>query len=284
MSKTFPDTLQYNLPKTGCDSHAHLVYEDNLPDLEEILQRAYATGIKNVGQIFLTPQSYYKTRDLFNKHPNVFFTIAIHPNDLMVNYHDNTMQSLHEIVKNDNRFKAIGETGLDFYRPPTTTHVDYQRDEAPKDMQIKVFREHLELARECDLPVVIHSRDAFDDTIKVLDDMNFKDYPLVWHCFCGVKEQIDILNARGWYISVPGAITYPANKQAREDLKYIPEDKLLIETDCPFLSPQGWRGKRNEPCLVSLTANVIAECRQEPLDALWTRCGDNARRIFNIKD
>ncbi len=273
MSKTFPDTLQYKLPKTGCDSHAHLVYEDSLADLEQILQRAYDTGIKNVGQIFLTAESYYKTRDLFDKHPDVFFTIAIHPNDLLINYHENTISTLREIVQSDSRFKAIGETGLDFYR-----------NEVPKDLQIKAFKEHLLLARECKLPVVIHSREAFDETVEILDELDFANYPLIWHCFCGVKAQIDILNERSWYISVPGAITYPANKQAREDVKYIPADKLLIETDCPFLSPQGWRGKRNEPCLVALTAKTIAECRNEDLEELWTRSGDNARRVFGVKD
>ncbi len=187
------------------------------------------------------------------------------------------------IVKNDKRFKAIGETGLDFYTP-AVINPENARDDVPKDLQEKAFRAHLELARECNLPVVIHSRDAFDETVKILDEMNFAGYPLIWHCFCGVKEQIDILNARSWYISVPGAITYPANKQAREDLKYIPADKLLIETDCPFLSPQGWRGKRNEPCLVSLVAKTIAECREEALDDLWTRSGDNARKVFGITE
>ncbi len=168
--------------------------------------------------------------------------------------------------------KAVGEIGLDFYH----------EDNDPKEVQVKAFKEQLLLAKELDLPVVIHSRDAFEDTLEVLDEMNFKDYPLVWHCFCGNKSQIDELNQRGFYISVPGSITYPANKEARADIIHIPTDKLLIETDCPFLSPQGWRGQRNEPALVALVAQKIAECRDIAIDELWTKCGDNARRFFRI--
>ncbi len=271
MPQTFPDTLLYNLPKTGCDSHAHLIYPNMLEDIEVILQRAYDTGISHVGQIFLSPESYYASKHLFDNHPNVFFTIGIHPNDTEEKYHANSIEELRTILENDKRMKAVGEIGLDFYINKATI-----------EQQNKVFREQLQLAKECDLPVVVHSREAFDETIAVLDELHFKDYPLVWHCFCGNKAQIDELNKRGWYISVPGAITYPANKEARADIIHIPTDKLMIETDCPFLSPQGWRGQRNEPCLVALTAKVIAECRNVPLDELWTQCGDNARTLFRL--
>ncbi len=272
MPQTFPNTLLYNLPKTGCDSHAHLIYPNIQEDLEEILERAYATGLSHIGQIFLSVERYYETKHLFDKHPNVFFTIGTHPNDISKKYTDNTIDEFRKIFKEDSRMKAVGEIGLDFYI----------ENDSP-EIQEKAFREQLALAKELDLPVVIHSREAFDATLAVLDDMDFANYPLVWHCFCGNKAQIDELNKRGWYISVPGAITYPANKEARADIIHIPADKLMIETDCPFLSPQGWRGQRNEPALVSLTAKVIAECRNVPLDDLWTQCGDNARRLFRIE-
>ncbi len=271
MPQTFPDTTIYNLPKTGCDSHAHLTFPNILEELDVILQRAYDSGISHVGQIYLSTERYYETKHLFDNHPNVFFTIGIHPNDVEEKYHENSISDLKEIAKNDSRIKAFGEMGLDFYI-----------NKASHELQDKVFREQLALAKECDLPVIIHSREAFNETLAVLDDMNFKDYPLVWHCFCGNKAQIDELNARGWYISVPGAITYPANKEARADIIHIPSDKLMVETDCPFLSPQGWRGQRNEPSLTVITAKTIAECRQTPLDELWTTCGNNARKLFRI--
>ncbi len=271
MPQVFPDTISLNLPKTGCDSHAHLVYSGMLEDLDPIMQRAEETGIAHIGQIFLSPQSYYDTRHLFDKYPNVFFTIAIHPNDINKRFTADTIAELKSIIQNDNRFKAVGETGLDYFK-----------SEVPKDEQENAFRKQLELARELNLPVVIHSREAFYETIQVLDDMNFQNYPLVWHCFCSNKEHIDAIISRGWYISVSGAITYPANKEARADLKYIPKDKLLVETDCPFLSPQGWRGERNEPCLTAISAKVIAEHREEDLAELWTQCGENAKKVFRL--
>ncbi len=269
--QTFPDTVAYNLPKTGCDSHAHLIFPDSIGDLDVILKRAEETGLSNIGQIFLSPERYYETRELFAPYPQVFFTIGIHPNDVLTKYKENTIDTLRTIVKEDSNMKAIGETGLDFFK-----------NEVPPALQEQAFRDQLILAKECALPVVIHSRDAFSETVRILDDLDFSDYPLIWHCFCGIREQIDILNERGWYISVPGAITYPANKQEREDLKYIPADKLLIETDAPFLSPQGWRGKRNESCLVAVTAAKIAECREVPLATLWTQSGNNARKVFRL--
>ncbi len=271
MPQDFPDTLAYNLPKTGCDSHAHLVYENMIEDFHDIVKRATETGIANIGQIFLSPESYYNNRENFLPYPQIFFTLGIHPNDILERYTENSIEKIREVVLNDNKFKAIGEIGLDYFK-----------SEVPKDIQEKAFRAQLALAKELNLPIVIHSRDAFEDTIKVLDDMDFASYPLIWHCFCGEKAQIEEFNKRDWYVSVSGAITYPANKQARADLKYIPAHRLLIETDCPFLSPQGWRGKRNEPALVALSAKVIAENREVDLHSMWTECGDNARRAFNL--
>ncbi len=272
MPQEFPDTLKYNLPKTGCDSHAHLVYENMIEDFHDIVERAFATGLSNIGQIFLSVESYYNNRENFLPYPEIFFTLGIHPNDILQKYQEDSIEKIREVILQDTKFKAVGEIGLDYFR-----------SEVPKPLQEKAFRAQLALAKELNLPVVIHSREAFDDTIAILDDMEFQNYPLVWHCFCGERAQIEEFNKRDWYISVSGAITYPANKLARADLHYIPKDRLLIETDCPFLSPQGWRGQRNEPALVSLSASVIAEHRKVELSQMWTECGDNARRVFRLE-
>lgn len=270
MPPSFPDTLKYNLPKTGCDSHAHLTYPNMLEDLDTILERAYQTGIAHIGQIYLSIENYYETEALFAKHPQVFFTIGIHPNDVE-NYNDTTIEGLRAIINKDKRIKAIGEIGLDFYR-----------NTVPIEDQKRIFRAQLTLAKECALPIVIHSRDSFHETLAILDDMNFQNYPLVWHCFCGNKAQIEELNARDYYIAVSTSITYPANKEARADLHFIPENRILIETDCPFLSPQGWRGQRNEPCLSALSAETIALHRNIELAKLWTDCGENAKKLFRL--
>lgn len=272
MPQIFPDTILYNLPKTGCDSHAHLVYPTMLPDIEEIMERADKTGIAHIGQIYLSVESYSNTRNILEKYPQIFFTIGIHPLDALTKYTNNTINELREIFKKDTRMKAVGEIGLDFFK----------EENPPKEVQEKIFREQLLLAKEFNLPVVIHSRNAFYETLEILDDMNFKNYPLVWHCFCGNQSQINELNERDFYISVSSSITYPANKEARADLKYIPANRLLLETDCPFLSPQGWRGERNEPCLIAVSGKVIAENRQVPLDKMWTECGENAKEVFRL--
>ncbi len=147
MPQTFPDTISLNLPKTGCDSHAHLVYPGMLEDLDSIMERAEKTGLAHVGQIFLSPQSYYDTNKLFDKFPQVFFTIAIHPNDIDKRFQEGTIDELRKIIVNDGRFKAVGETGLDFFK-----------SEVPREDQERAFKAQLLLARELNLPVVIHSR------------------------------------------------------------------------------------------------------------------------------
>lgn len=273
MAQVFPDTSVYNLPCTGFDSHAHLVYPEIFEEIDLIIERATASGVKNIVQMYLSPESYYETRESFEKHKNVFFALGIHPLDVGERYSEEALNTVKHILTTDPRMKALGEIGLDFFKNTN-----------PPDLQEKVLREQLAIAKEYNLPVAIHSRNAFEDTIRILDDMDFKDHPLIWHCFCGNKAQIDIINERAWYISVPASIGYPSNREARADIIHIPSDKLLIETDCPFLSPQGWRGKRNEPSLVVLTAKTIAECRQVPLEELWTECGNNARRIYRIED
>ncbi len=254
----------------GVDSHAHLDSKQFDEDREEILARATACGISHIGNIFLNPQEFEKRAAYFAAHPQVFFILGIHPCEAMHGTEENfALMEAH--FKREKRLKAVGEIGLDFYW-----------DDCPKDIQMQAFVTQLHLAKKLALPVVIHSRDATDATIALLEKEGFKDYPVLWHCFGGTVQDAKHIVYNGWHLSVPGPVSYPKNSDLREAVQYIPLDRILLETDAPYLSPQQWRGKRNEPAYTVATVQAMAEAKNMDVKELWKLCGDNARRFFNV--
>ena len=165
----------------------------------------------------------------------------------------------------------MGEIGLDYYW-----------DDCPRDAQHRAFVQQLELARELGKPVVIHCREALHDTLELLEGNGMREYPLLWHCFGGDAALAARIIDNGWHISVPGPVTYPANTAQREALCRIPLDRLHIETDCPYLAPQDWRGRRNEPAFTVFTAACVAAARNLPPADLWEQCGKNTARFFGL--
>ena len=155
--------------------------------------------------------------------------------------------------------------------------------DCPRELQFQAFGEQLELARDLALPVVIHCREAEDDCLTLLEARGFAGYPLLWHCFGGGPELARRIVGNGWHISIPGPVSYPANTALREAVAAIPAERLLLETDAPYLSPVPWRGKRNEPAYTVFTARWMAEARQMPAEDLWLLCGTNARRFFALE-
>ncbi len=265
-----PESL--NMPLTGADSHAHLDahhFED--AEARAVLERAGAAGVATIGNVFLSVADWERDRSRFDGHPGVFFLLGTHPTDAM-RYTPAEREGMRRAFAEDGRLRAVGEIGLDFYWK-----------DCPPDVQIPVFIDQLRLARELKQPVVIHSRDAFPETVAILRDEGFHGYPLLWHCFGGTREQAQYLVDAGWHISVPGPVTFPANDGLRAALSVIPEDRLLTETDCPYLAPVPYRGKRNEPAFTVFTVNAMAGALGVPAAALWTRCGDNARCFFGIR-
>lgn len=252
------------------ETHAHLDLEDFREDLAEVMERAGECGVSKIGNVFLGPQAYEQNRALFDNYPQVFFLLGVHPND-SGKFVDDDIEAMRRACKSDPRLKAIGEIGLDFYW-----------DRVPYDVQEEVFRRQLVLADELDLPVVIHSRDAHERTLEVLEDFGWSGKPLLWHCFGSDAETARRIIDHGWYISVPGPVTYKKNEIAQEAVKTIPLDRLVLETDCPFLTPEPWRGKRNEPAFVVFTAAKVAELRGMEVNELWKACADNACRFFNL--
>ncbi|NDV22333.1 TatD family deoxyribonuclease [Desulfovibrio sp. JC022] len=267
-NRALPQSVGINIP--GVETHAHLDLEEFREDLPEVLTRAKESGVGKIGNVFLGPQAYHENKKLFADYPEVFFLLGVHPND-SGKFVEDDIEAMRDAFKTEPRLKAVGEIGLDFYW-----------DRVPYDVQEDVFRKQLKLADELDLPVVIHSRDAHERTIEVLEDFGWSGKPLLWHCFGGDAETAKRIVDHGWYISVPGPVTYKKNEIAQEAVKSIPLDRLVLETDCPFLTPEPWRGKRNEPAFVVFTAAKVAELKEMDVNELWKACSENAHKFFNL--
>lgn len=266
--KTSP--LELAMPHCGFDTHAHLDLDHFGKDVEQVLAQAHAAGISHLGNVFLSSAKYHANAPLFAQHPEVFFILGIHPCEAQ-DCTPEELAALKEILQSDERVCAVGEIGLDYYW-----------DDCPKDIQKAALKAQLQLARQVERPVVIHCRDAYQDTLDILEGEGFAGYPLIWHCFGGDAAQAAHIINNGWHISIPGPITYPANTALREAVRTIPLDRLLVETDCPYLAPVQWRGQRNEPAFAVFTAACIAQEKNMAPAELWELCGNNARKFFGI--
>lgn len=268
--KNRPEPESLGLPRVGVESHAHLDLEDFDEDREAILARARDCGIARIGNVFLGPDAYEKNRHLFADHPEVFFLLGVHPNDSGT-YQPEQLVRMREHFRAEPRLKAVGEIGLDYY---------WER--VPNHIQQRVFAEQLELARELGLPPVIHSRDAHEDAVAVLREGGFVGQPVLWHCYGSGPDFARELLDYGWTISIPGPVTYRKNDELCEAAKLIPLDRMVIESDCPFLSPEPWRGKRNHPALTGFTAAFIASLKGLSPEAVWKATGETAERFFGL--
>lgn len=267
--------LDCALPAGGIDTHAHMNDPAFDEDRDEVLKRAAQCGLSHVANVFLNPATFPADAGLFGDHPEVFFLLGVHPDDARPFCQD-TLDLIRARIRECPRIRAIGEIGLDYSRPdPECT---------PHDVQKAAFTAQLRLAAELDMPVSIHCRDAQDDTLSILEDEGFAGRPLVWHCFGGGPELAQRLVRNGWYVALGGTVTFKNNPQAREAVPYIPDDRLLMETDCPYLSPVPWRGTRNEPAYTVFTIRTLAECRGVSPGELWQQCGRNAKRLFRLED
>lgn len=267
-NRTEPETL--GLPLTGVDSHAHLDSKNLIPQLDELLNRARACGVARIGNVFLGPEAYHQNRHLFDDRPEVFFLLGVHPNDT-ADFADTHLEAMRRAFAEDPRLKAVGEIGLDYYW-----------EDVAHDVQQDAFRRQLALAGELNLPPVIHSRDADADTIRILEEEGFAGKKVLWHCFGAGWDTARTILDNGWHISIPGPVTYRANEALQQAVTAIPLDRLLIETDCPYLTPEPWRGKTNHPALVGFTAQKIAGLRGMDVAQLWETTGKNAMEFFGL--
>lgn len=264
-----PDPASFELPLLGVDSHAHLDLNAFDGGMEAAVKRAKDCGISNIGQVFLGPDAYAQNSPMFLAYAEMFFFIlGIHPHEAR-HCSPSALCKLEQAFAEDRRVKAVGEIGLDFHY-----------DLSPRQDQIRAFQQQLTLAKEKDLPVVIHSREADEETVKVLLDRGFKDRPLLWHCFGRDADFAQKILDWGWMLSIPGTVTFPRSVSLQQAVSIIPPDRLLLETDCPFLAPVPYRGKQNEPSLLVFTAEMVARLQDIPLPELWARTGENALKFF----
>jgi TatD DNase family protein len=255
------------------DSHAHIDGPEFDDDREEVLKRAHDAGvltILNVGTGDPHSGALERAVEFGRTHENIYTAIGTHPHDARL-YDDRAEEKIKALIKNE-RVIAWGEIGLDFHY-----------DNSPRDVQIDVFKRQLRAARECDLPVIIHTREAETETIEILrSEYAGTKRGGIFHCFSGSLELAQAALELGFMISFSGILTFKTAGDLREVAEHVPLARMLIETDCPYLSPIPYRGKRNEPAYVIEVARVLGELYDVELEAMACLTSDNFRRFFGL--
>jgi TatD DNase family protein len=252
------------------DTHAHLHFPEFALDLDTVLDRARAAGIVGMVTIGTDGETNEAAVALAERLPDVHATVGIHPHDA-ASATEADWTALEALARASAKVVALGEMGLDFFR-----------NLSPHDVQERVFRRQLAMARGLGKPVVVHCRDAHRETIAVLADEKVGEIGGVMHCFSGDVEVARRCLDLGLLISLAGPVTYKNARALPEVARFVPADRLVVETDCPFLPPHPHRGQRNEPAHVALTAARVAELRSVDLDALGAATTRNATALFKL--
>lgn len=249
------------------DTHAHLTM-DQFGDIEDVVKRAREAGVTRIINASFDLDSSRKSVALAEKYPGMYAAVGIHPHHAET-VDDKAVAELKDLA-GSNKVIAIGETGLDYFENPV-----------PKEVQIKAYERHLDLAMELGMPVILHGREAGEDMIDMLKS---KD-PIrgVFHCFSEDAEYAKRVLELGFYISFTAIITFKNAHRMREAVQAIPLEKMMIETDCPYLAPQVFRGRRNEPAFVRTVAEKISEIKNIDYDAVADITTRNAVELFSLK-
>ncbi len=252
------------------DSHAHLDLPEFKHDIDAVIQRALDNGIESIITVGIGISECRQALELAACYPFIYATLGIHPHNA-VEFDRGALDFLEAHASNAN-VVALGEMGLDYYRNLST-----------RDEQRRCFRAQLGLARSLKLPVVIHDREAHDETLEILRHEKAHEMGGVLHCFSGDAAMAFACIDMGFYISIPGTVTFKNARVIQEVVSSVPLKHLLIETDCPFLTPVPHRGKRNEPANVRLVAEKIAEIKQVDFDEVARTTAENARKVFMLE-
>ncbi|HXJ81629.1 MAG TPA: TatD family hydrolase [Candidatus Methylomirabilis sp.] len=252
------------------DTHAHLHFPEFDADLEAVLDRARAAGVTGMVTIGTDRESNPAAVALAARWPDVYATVGIHPHDA-AEATDADFDAMESLARSSPKVVALGEMGLDFFR-----------NLSPPDVQARVFRRQLGLARRLGKPVVVHCRDAHPEALAILAEERVGETGGVMHCFSAdvdvAKRCLDL----GLLISLAGPVTYKNARSLPDVARFVPEDRLVVETDCPFLPPHPHRGQRNEPAHVAITATRVAELRGMDVHALGEATTRNAARLFKL--
>ena len=250
------------------DSHCHLDHPPLYEKLSEVINRAQLVGVKFFLTISTSLKSFETVKTIISKHENIYGTLGIHPHETKDHVNVDKKKLL-ELKGRSNKIIGIGETGLDYY---------YQNSD--KLIQKKKFIEHVEAAIDLDLPIIVHSRDAEIDTFNILKDFSSKNPKILMHCFTGSFEFAEKLMKLNSFFSASGIITFKNSLELQNTFKKIPLEKILIETDSPFLSPEPMRGKKNEPSFIKYTANKLAQLKKITFDEINKITTNNFNSLF----
>ena len=251
------------------DTHVHLNADQYDEDLQEVIDRALEEGIDRMFVVGFDTNTIERTMKLIDQYDFIYGIIGWHPVDA-IDCTEERLQWIEELSRHP-KIIGIGEMGL-----------DYHWDKSPKDIQKEVFRKQIALAKRVQLPIIIHNREATQDCVDILKEENASEVGGIMHSFSGSNEIADEILKMNFYISLGGPVTFKNAKQPKEVAQHVPLDRLLVETDAPYLSPHPYRGKRNEPARVKLVAEQIAELRGISYEEVCTATTENAERLFKL--
>lgn len=251
------------------DSHAHLEMKEFDSDRSNVIERARLAGVDSIVTVGTSLRLSRRALSIAREYENIYAAVGIHPHDV-AKADEKTFDELKLLAK-DSKVIAYGEIGLDFFR-----------NISPREKQTEMFGRQLELALELKLPVIIHDRDAHEETLRMVKASGVQSG--VFHCFSGddvmAKQCIDL----GFYISVPGVVTFDKSKVLHEVVRQVPLDFILLETDCPYLAPVPFRGKRNEPSFIVHTAKKVAAIKGVDWEEVALMASRNTRKLFGIAE
>jgi len=251
------------------DTHAHLDDERFQEDLEDVLARAQEARVNYIINVGYDLASSQKSVELAKSYPHIYAVVGIHPHDSKDAVEETYLQ-LKELTK-EKKVLALGEMGLDYYW-----------DNSPRDVQQEVFRQQIRLAKDLQLPIVIHDRDAHGDILRILQEEKAEEVGGILHCFSGSWEMAEMCLRLGFYLSFAGPLTFNNARKLVEVAQKAPLDRILTETDSPYLTPHPFRGKRNEPARVVLVAEKLADLRKETVEKIGEITLENARKAFRF--
>lgn len=249
------------------DTHAHINFEDYQNNFEEVLQDIRNSDVSIVIIPGVEPSTFEEIKTFCNKYEMLYGTVGVHPSEFQT-YNSDIEKHIYEYLKND-KIVAIGEIGLDYHYGADT-----------KEEQKIVLRKQLEIAEKAQMPVIIHDREAHEDTFNILQDYKLKD--VIFHCFSGNAEFAQKCIDKGYYIAIGGVVTFKNAKDLKEAAKIVPLEKLLLETDCPYLAPVPFRGKLNSPAYLKYIAQEIAIIKNIDVEEIKKYTTQNAKKVFNI--
>ncbi|MGC8658371.1 MAG: TatD family hydrolase [Desulfomonilaceae bacterium] len=251
------------------DSHAHLELDPLREQVAAVVNRASEAGLIAIVTVGIDLEDAREALKIAEKFAMVFASVGFHPHNASC-VADTDLAKMEDLCANP-KVVAYGEIGLDFFR-----------NRSPHDEQLKVFEQQIRLAKRKGKPIIVHLRDAYEEGLGILE--KFGPYPSggVIHCFSGNESDVKRFVDLGFYVSIPGTVTYKKNDKLRSIVGALPDDRILIETDCPFLSPEPLRGKDNEPANIVYTARKVAEIRGTSLEVLGSLTSSNAIRLFGL--